>query len=1003
MNADEYNGPEYGRSLTGTGVLRISRSALENPKKNSMKIGTWNVRSMYEEGKIENTIQEMKRLKLSILGISEMRWSGTGKCEINDHVIYYSGNDDPRHQNGVAIILDKVTSRSVKNFVPFSDRIILIQIETKPVMTNIIQLYAPTCNAEEDEIESFYENLRNVRKQLKNNDIIILMGDLNAKIGKGKQEHIVGDHGLGQRNERGDMFFNYCLEFDQIIMNTFFKLPPRRLYTWRAPGDTPENIIRNQIDYITINKRYRNAIKSVKTFPGADVNSDHNLLMAEMVIKLKKTQRKEIHQMKLDHEKIKNKDLINKVKEELKTKLKRIEEMNLRPNNDGSVREEDKINEVWKEINKNINEATKASFSEDRSRMKKQKWMTEDILILMEKRRANRQNPIEYKNIQREIRTKIRQAKTEWHAQQCLEIEGYGLIHDSFNQHKKIKEITGRKKARTSGILLNENQELILSINDRLKHWEDYIQELFDDERPKSNGLQNYTSGSDITLDEIEKAIQKSKNRKAPGPDSMHVEVLKILDTETLKILLKQFNDIYSSGHIPEEWLKSIFIPIPKSTYAKRCNQYRTISLMSHALKIFLKIIHQRICRKIEEQFGNTQFGFRGGLGTREALFCVQVLVQRCLDMNKNVYGCFIDFEKAFDRVQHGKLIEILKKTNIDERDIRIIGNLYWKQKSTVKTENEETGEVFIRRGVRQGCILSPLLFNLYSEEIFKEALEDTEEGINIHGTVINNIRYADDTVIFGSSMMELQSLMNKIVNSCRKYGLNLNIKKTKYMIISKSKDTLPTNEELIINGEPLERVSKIKYLGSNLNEDWEPSRDIKCRIEQARTTFSKMHALFKSHNLSMDLKVRMVRCYIFPVLLYGMESWTLNQTLMKKIESFEMWIYRRMLRISWKDKVRNTEVMAKMKKEVELQHLIKKRKLEYFGHIMRNSEKYGLLQVILQGRIVGRRSRGRRRTSWLGNLREWYECSSVELFRAAGDREKISNMIVNVRQRTRH
>ncbi|KAI5707683.1 hypothetical protein M8J77_007509 [Diaphorina citri] len=115
------------------------------------------------------------------------------------------------------------------------------------------------------------------------------------------------------------------------------------------------------------------------------------------------------------------------------------------------------------------------------------------------------------------------------------------------------------------------------------------------------------------------------------------------------------------------------------------------------------------------------------------------------------------------------------------------------------------------------------------------------------------------------------------------------------------------------------------------------------------------------------------------------------------------MWIYRRMLRISWKDKVRNTEVMARMNKEVELVHLVKKRKLEYFGHIMRNEQKYGLLQIILQGKITGRRTRGRRRTSWLGNLREWYECSSVALFRAAGDRSEISNMIVNVRNRTRH
>ncbi|KAI5732155.1 hypothetical protein M8J77_022354 [Diaphorina citri] len=945
---------------------------------------------MCEEGKIENTVNEMQRLNLSILGISEMRWSGTGQRVINNHTVYYSGNDDTNHRNGVAVILEKNVARSVKNVIPYSDRMILVQIETTKVNTNIIQVYAPTSTAEDEEIESFYEDMNYLMRQLKNNDITIVMGDLNAKIGQGKQDSIVGDFGLGVRNERGDMFFNFCAANDLVITNTFYKLPPRRLYTWRAPGDSKENIIRNQIDYITINKRYRNSIQSAKTYPGADVNSDHNLLVAEVNLRFKKLNNKKTLCPKIDHEKLKNKEVIEEASNILKERLRII--------NTTGIIENEMVEELWKGTKEAINEITQNKFIEKRERSKKQQWMTSEILGLMEKRRHLKQNKVAYKEAQKEIRRKIRQAKEEWHAQQCTELEGYDILHDSFNQHKMIRKMVKSKKGNSNGILMNEDNILLLSEDDRLEEWKKYILELFDDDRGEEYVIENITTGPSILVDEIQKAIKNSKNRKAPGPDSIHTEIMKLFDSETLKPIAILFNNIYNTGLIPDDWLKSVFVTLPKIPNAKKCNQYRTISLMSHALKIFLKVIHQRIHRKIEENLGITQFGFRGGLGTREALFCLQVLIQRCRDINQDVYACFIDFEKAFDRVQHTKLVEILRKIKLDDKDIRIIANLYWQQKATVRTENRETEEVKIKRGVRQGCVLSPLLFNLYSEELFNEALEDSNEGISINGTIINNIRYADDTVILASNINDLQSILNKVVRSCEKFGLNINTKKTKYMVISKENQS---NTNLLMKGQQLEKVDKIKYLGCNLNSDWETSREIKSRIEQARATFTRMQNIFKSHNLSMDLKIRMIRCYVFPVLLYGMEAWTITETILKKVQAFEMWIYRRMLRISWKDKIRNTEVMAKMKKNVELVDTIKARKLEYFAHIMRNEHKYGLLQLILQGKITGRRSRGRRRTSWMGNLKEWYKMSSEELFRAAEDRQRIRNMVVNVRQRT--
>ncbi|RZF39012.1 hypothetical protein LSTR_LSTR014708 [Laodelphax striatellus] len=170
------------------------------------------------------------------------------------------------------------------------------------------------------------------------------------------------------------------------------------------------------------------------------------------------------------------------------------------------------------------------------------------------------------------------------------------------------------------------------------------------------------------------------------------------------------------------------------------------------------QIVHRRIYTLCEEQLTSTQFGFRNAVGTREALFGIQVLFQRCRDVNCDVYACFIDYQKAFDRVQHQKLADILRNIGLDDKDIRIIVNLYWNQTATMRLDIGETEELEIVRGVRQGCLLSPLLFNVYSEHILREALDERDEGILINGERINNIRYADDTVIFTDSMHSLRT-----------------------------------------------------------------------------------------------------------------------------------------------------------------------------------------------------------------------------------------------------
>lgn len=416
---------------------------------------------------------------------------------------------------------------------------------------------------------------------------------------------------------------------------------------------------------------------------------------------------------------------------------------------------------------------------------------------------------------------------------------------------------------------------------------------------------------------------------------------------------------------------------------------------MSHVLKIFLKIVHNRIYRKIEENISNTQFGFRNGFGTRDALFGYQVLLQRCWDMNQSVYVCFIDYEKAFDRVRHDKLMKILCDIGLDNTDLTIIKNLYWQQKARVQVDYTLSEEINIMRGVRQGCILSPLLFNIYAEAIFAEALDNMGEGIMVNGHPINNLRYADDTILLASSFNDLQRLLQRVDSVSASYGLNINLKKTKVMMVGKS--SFVSTTDLVVRNEVVERVHSYKYLGCFVNDRSDHSIEIKCRIEQARSAFMKLSHLLCNRSLKISTRVRLARCYVFSVLLYGVESWTLTQKMSDRLEAFEMWVYRRILKISWTDRVSNVKVLRLLNKKTEILNTIKRRKLQYFGHIMRN-DKYQLLQLLIQGKIQGKRPPGRRRTSWLKNLRTWFNMSTRSLFRAAVSRVKIALMIADLR-----
>lgn len=915
-----------------------------------MLIATWNVRTLYQIGKLDNVVLEMKRLDIDILGMSEVRWTGINRCKANDdYELIYSGGET--HERGVGILLKKELGSMVDDIRPVSDRVIAIRIQTRPKPITIVQVYAPIADSTIEELETFYEDVEKSLKNARKDGPVFVMGDLNAKIGKGAEGWAIGEHGIGERNERGDRLVEYAVKNRMLVCNTNYSKHARRLYTWKSPGD----MVRNQIDYIMINQRYKNMVLDCQTYPSADCGSDHVLLVAKCRLRMKK----------------------------MKGENKAVDRIPISPINDRKVQKifrstvEQRIagmkeiedpREAWNEW-KEVILKTAAETIPREKRRKNKPWMKNEILDMMDIRRsiADRDS-YEYRRMNKEINRRCREAKQKWYEEKCQNMHKLEEENRTREMHNEIKSMMKEQKRKPNKIMIIENDqgEICSSKTELEDAWVDYIEQLYgDDNRREFEDTGEGEAAPDITLEELENAIRKAKNRKAVGIDKVPVDLIKCLDVESRKALLKIMNGIYKTGHMPDDFEISTFIPIPKKSSARKCAEYRTISIMSHALKLLLSIVNKRIENKIDKYLSETQFGFRQKRGTRDAIALFKLVIQRALAVDRKIFACFVDYEKAFDKVEHTRMLEILQKYGIDKEDLQIIKNLYKQQKANIRLGNSTTERFCnIRKGVRQGCPLSPKLFNVYAEEIMRHK-SFIKCGLKINGERLNEICYADDKVLIAETPQQLQRMVTRLDKESRKYGMKINIDKTKIMMIEKEKSNRQIR--IKIGDKFLEQVEKFKYLGTIISSDGRDAEETRTRIGMARSAFNNLERVLRDKSLREDLRRDILQCYVWSIASYASETWTINADTRKRIEAFEYWCYRRMKRIKWTEKITNKEVLKRMKiTETVFLKSIQNKKRRY---LQQRTEEDQVFARVIQGKIVGKPPRGRRRMNMLSGI----------------------------------
>ena len=283
----------------------------------------------------------------------------------------------------------------------------------------------------------------------------------------------------------------------------------------------------------------------------------------------------------------------------------------------------------------------------------------------------------------------------------------------------------------------------------------------------------------DILESEVKWALGSITINKPSGGDGIPVELFQILKNNAVKVLHSIRQQIWKIQQWPQDWKRSVSFQSQRKAMPKNAQITTQFALISHASKVMVKTLQARLQQYVNHELPDVQAGFRKGRGTRDQIANIRWMIKKARDFQKNIYFCFIDYAKAFDCMDHNKLWKILKEMGIPDHLTCLLTNLFAGQEATVRTGHGTTDWFQIGKGVCQGCILSPCLFNLYAVYIMRNTgLEEAQDGIKIAGRNINNLRYADDTTLMAESKEELKSLLMTVKDKNEKVGLKLNIQK---------------------------------------------------------------------------------------------------------------------------------------------------------------------------------------------------------------------------------
>ena len=324
---------------------------------------------------------------------------------------------------------------------------------------------------------------------------------------------------------------------------------------------------------------------------------------------------------------------------------------------------------------------------------------------------------------------------------------------------------------------------------------------------PDENDVEMEENEDPITEHEVRTAIQKMKRGKSPGEDELPVEILKAGGDHTIQQLTRLFNLAYRTEVAPLDWQRGLISPIRKKGDVTVCDNHRGITLLAHTGKVYTRILETRTRACVAGVLNECQYGFIPGRSTLDPIFIVKMILEKSWEWGLDKYALFIDFEKAFDRINRNNLWSVLRDNhyNIPRKLVRVIRSMYAQCSSKVKTQGIESDHFHIGSGVRQGDVLSPLLFIIYMDKCVRDI------GVGHFGE--ETLIYADDVVVLADSVEDLQDIASRWLDGMSRNGMKINTRKGKTEVVVISRN--PTQCEIYIWKE-------INCISQNVTLIWE-------------------------------------------------------------------------------------------------------------------------------------------------------------------------------------
>jgi hypothetical protein len=949
------------------------------------------VRTAHQVGHKEMIARELMRYKISVAALSELRLTGSGTTEIqvpdaDDAILlYYSGGD--HHTEGVGFAVNKRISKSVAAFQPISSRVAIMTL-LGTIQTHIIAVYAPTEVSNDAAKDEFYSQLQSAFDSLPKRDMILIAGDLNAHAGATRQgwEDTLDPWGIGEMNDNGLRLLSFASTNGLTIGNSLFRHPMKHQLTWRSPNgkDTA------QLDYILVTKRFRTSLNDVRTMRGADCGSDHHLVRALLQLRLKRPSLRQTHNSRKDWPKLTEPTYKQKFQLALSNRFAALTQL-------------EDVESAAITFTEIVTECATSICPDQRK--KTQAWISDAALELIDKRKQYKNtDKTKYQQLNRETRRRLRVDRAAHWDRVAGELEDAAHRHQFRTLYTTLRRLTGKVHSASDNIRKSDGA-FARSTSEKLYRWREYFERLYNHPAPDGAladppdlGEPTETiSEEEPSIAEINIAVKQLKNNKAAGADEITAEALKAGGDLLAQRLHSLITLIWQSESIPMTWKHAIIVPVYKKGDKHDCKNYRGISLLSIVSKVFMRIIQRRIQNRKEEITREEQAGFRVGRGCCDQIFTLRQLLEQRIRCGKRLIIVFIDFAAAFDSVHQPALWNALKAEGIPTKIIRLLQNIYDRSISQIRIKGELTKDFEIRTGVRQGCVLSPALFNTVVDAIMRKAF-DGQRGVQFgQDQYVTDLMYADDSAVFAETETEASEILQRIKTAAYPYGLKINADKTKAFTSDGS------HVSIHLDGFQLEQVQQFKYLGCIIEQNKIAcTADIATRIGLAASAFGALTwCVWKKANISISTKMRIFRSLILSVLLYGAESWTLLQADLNRLEVFQMRCLRRILGVSLLDRIRNETIRARCCGQSTITNEIQKRRLRWFGHVCRQSPNHYPYKLLWHTRpttwITQRTAPKKTWTSQLKNDLAKIRLSPVDAKEAALDRQKWKSIICDI------